>query len=391
MKYAPLPLLRRGLEGGLYIHIPLCLSRCSYCDFYSTTGLNNKKSLLDGIRKEMNLRKDYLNGETIHTIYFGGGTPSLLSAEEIEKILGEIFKLFDCSPEEITLEANPDDLSPYYIRSLSRLPINRLSIGIQSFNDADLKRMNRRHTSSQAISAVKECQDAGLDNISIDLIYGLPGQTLEQWEKNLRIAINLQAPHISAYHLTYEKGTEFFKQWKQGHISPVEETLSKAMFDILRNTLKEAGFRQYEISNFAKPGMESKHNSSYWNDVPYIGLGPSAHSYNGVSRQWNVSDIGIYIKALEKGSPFYEIEELDNNTRYNDFVITSLRTMNGMDTNLMKEKFGDKLSTYCLKNAETFINRNLLELKDKKLRLTEDGIFVSDGIMSELLRVSFLD
>ena len=373
--------------SALYVHIPLCLSRCFYCDFYSTTGLDKKELLLNAICKEMNLRKDYLKSEPVRTIYFGGGTPSLLSAEEIERILEEAFKLFNCHPEEFTLEANPDDLSPYYIRSLRRLPVNRLSIGIQSFSDSDLKRMNRRHTSSQAISAVKACQDAGLDNISMDLIYGLPDQTLEQWEKNLQLAIDLQTPHISAYHLTYEKGTEFFRQWRQGKISPAEETLSEAMFQMLREKLKEAGLQPYEISNFAKPGMESMHNSSYWNDVPYIGLGPSAHSYNEVSRQWNVSDITVYLAALEKENPFYEREELDEKTRYNDFIITSLRTMKGINILRMKEKFGEKLSAYCLQHAITFINRNLLEQKDNHLRLTEEGIFISDGIMSELLWV----
>ncbi len=299
----------------------------------------------------------------------------------------EVFKTFDCRPEEITLEANPDDLSPDYIRSLRKTPVNRLSVGIQSFQDADLKRMNRRHTASQAINAVRACQNAGLDNISIDLIYGLPGQTLEQWEKNLQTAIDLQVPHISAYHLTYEKGTEFFRQWKRGNIFPVEESLSEAMFNKLKNKLKEAGFRQYEISNFAKPDWESKHNSSYWNDIPYIGLGPSAHSYNRISRQWNVSGIYDYLEALKKGIPFYETEELDKNTRYNDFIITSLRTMAGIEIALMKSKFGEKLSAYCLQNAKTFIDRRLLELKEGRLCLTEEGIFISDGIMSELLWV----
>ena len=373
--------------SALYIHIPLCLSRCFYCDFYSTTGLDRKESLLNGICKEISLRKDYLEGDTIHTIYFGGGTPSLLSAKEIGSILEEVFKSFDCCPEEITLEANPDDLSSHYIRTLRELPVNRISIGIQSFYDVDLKRMNRRHTSSQAINAVKECQSAGLNNISIDLMYGLPDQTIEQWEKNVQIAVDLQVPHISAYHLTYEKGTEFFRQRKQGNISPTEELLSEAMFKTLKNTLKESGFRQYEISNFAKPGMESRHNSSYWNDVPYIGLGPSAHSYNLISRQWNVSDINVYLKALEKGNLFYETEELDQHTRYNDFIITSLRTMDGLEVSLMKSKFGKKLSTYCLQNAASFMNHNLLELKDGRLRLTEEGLFISDGIMSELLWV----
>ncbi len=373
--------------SALYIHIPLCSSRCFYCDFYSTTDLGRRELLLNGICKEIDLRKEYLKGDAVRTIYFGGGTPSILSVDEIEKLLETVFNSFNCCPEEITLEANPDDLSSGYIRLLRRLPINRISIGTQSFCDADLKRMNRRHTSSQAINAVKECQNAGLDNISIDLIYGLPGQTLRQWEENLQMAVDLQVMHISAYHLTYEKGTEFFRQWKQGKIAPAEETLSEMMFQMLRSTLKENGFEQYEISNFARSGMESKHNSSYWNDVPYIGLGPSAHSYDRDSRQWNVSDINTYLKLLDKGEIFYEKEKLDNNIRYNDFVITSLRTAKGMDISLMKAKFGEELSAYCLQHAAAFINRGLLELKNDKLRLTEEAIFISDGIMSELLWV----
>jgi oxygen-independent coproporphyrinogen-3 oxidase len=335
----------------------------------------------------MNLRQNYLQGEPVRTIYFGGGTPSLLSAKEIERVLTEAFKTFDCHPEEITLEANPDDLSPDYVRSLRATPVNRISIGIQSFQDADLKQINRRHSASQAINAVKTCRDAGFDNLSIDLIYGLPGQTLEQWKKNLQIAVDLQAPHISAYHLTYEKGTEFFRQWKQGIISPVEESLSEEMFKTLKRTLQESGLQQYEISNFARPGMESKHNSSYWNDVPYIGLGPSAHSYNRISRQWNISDIHGYLEALRKGNPFYETEKPDKNTRYNDFVITSLRTSAGIEIALIKSKFGEKPLAYCLQNAKTFIDRHLLELKEGRLRLTEEGMFISDGIMAELLQV----
>ncbi len=372
--------------SALYIHIPICKSRCFYCDFYSTTGLERKEMLLNGICKEISLRKDYL-GETVRTIYFGGGTPSLLSAKEIERVLEEAFKTLDCRPDEITLEANPDDLSPDYIRTLGKTPVNRISIGIQSFRDVDLQRMNRRHTSSQAINAVRMCRDAGFDNISIDLIYGLPGQTLDQWEKNLQVAVSLQVPHISAYHLTYEKGTEFYRQWKLENILPAEEPLSEAMFNALRNTLKENGFHRYEISNFAKTGMESKHNSSYWNDIPYLGLGPSAHSYNRISRQWNISDMHAYLEALESGTPFYETEELDKNTRYNDFIITSLRKTAGIEVFRMKSEFGEKLSAYCLQNAEPFINRNLLELKEGRLRLTEEAVFISDGIMAELLWV----
>lgn len=373
--------------AALYIHIPLCLSRCSYCDFYSTTNTENKSLLLSGISKEIELRKEYLNGETIRTIYFGGGTPSLLSDKEIGQMLDKIFNTFDCSPEEITLEANPDDLSPQYIRALQNLPVNRISIGIQSFYDLDLKQINRRHSAQQAVESVKTCQDAGFENISIDLIYGLPGQTIELWEKNLQTAVGLQIPHLSAYHLIYEENTELFRRWKAGKILPVEEETSETMFLLLRDTLHESGVFQYEISNFAKPGMESKHNSSYWNDVPYLGVGPSAHSYNRISRQWNVADLKTYLNALDNGNSFYETESLDTYSRYNEFILISLRQMSGVDISLMSEKFGEELASYCLQTANRFISRNLLETKENRLRLTENGILISDGIMAELLWV----
>ena len=373
--------------AGLYIHIPICASRCFYCDFYSTTIKDKQKALVDGICKEMNLRKEYLQGEPVHTVYFGGGTPTLLPVKETGKMVETLFRLFDCSLEEMTIEANPDDLSPQYLRELRNRPFNRISIGIQSFKDHELKLLNRRHTSGQAIDAVKTCQDAGFNNISIDLIYGLPGQTLPHWEENLQIAIDLQISHISAYHLSYEKGTELFRQLQQGKIAQVEESVSEAMFKILRERLQGNGFRQYEISNFAKTGMESKHNSAYWNGIPYIGLGPSAHSYNRRARQWNVSDLIVYLSALETGESFYETEKLNFNILYNEFIITSLRKMEGMNMELLKEKFGEERYAYCLQHAAGFIATGLLEENGGWLRLSEKGIFVSDGVMAELLWV----
>ena len=373
--------------AALYIHIPLCASRCFYCDFYSTTFRDKQEALTDGICKEMNLRKDYLQNEPVNTIYFGGGTPSLLPVKEIGKMVEAAFRLFNCNLQEMTIEANPDDLAPQYVRELQNLPFNRISIGIQSFNDHELKRLNRRHTSGQAIDAVRTCQEAGFDNISIDLIYGLPGQTILQWEENLQIAVDLQVPHISAYHLSYEKGTELFRQWQQGQIAQVEESVSEAMFKLVRKKLQDNEYQQYEISNFAKPGMKSQHNSAYWNGIPYIGLGPSAHSYNRHTRQWNVADLTVYLNALENEDIFYETEKLNFNDQYNEFIITSLRKTEGMEMELLKEKFGKERYAYCLQHAAGFIATGLLEACSDRLRLSEKGIFVSNNIMAELLWV----
>ena len=374
--------------AGLYIHVPFCTKRCLYCDFFSNTDMGYKAPYLQALTKEMALRASYLRGEPIETIYFGGGTPSQLAADDFKPIFEAIHRHFSvASDAEITLEANPDDLTPSYIYSLRSLPFNRLSMGIQSFHDDDLRLLNRRHTASQAIEAVDRCQQAGLTNLSIDLIYGLPRQTAEAWEDNVAKALALQVPHLSAYHLTYEEGTALYRLMEQGSVKPIDEELSLRLFEILMDRLAEAGYAHYEISNFAKPGYYARHNSSYWTGKSYLGLGPSAHSYNGEERSWNAASLPIYIKGIAEGHPALEKEELDLPTRYNDYVITRLRTEWGISLDELASQFGQRWQAYCLQQARPAMERKWLEQKEGTLRLTREGIFVSDGIMSDLLWV----
>ncbi len=380
------------IMAGLYIHIPFCKRRCVYCDFYSNTDMSLKDRYIDALIDEMKVRRDAFLKEPVTTLYFGGGTPSQLNEDDFSRIFRTISEL--CSPsvwEEITIEANPDDLSLSYIRMLGKFPFNRISIGVQSFHDADLLFLNRRHTAAQAIEAVRNCRAAGLDNISIDLMYGLPGQTLEQWDENLSIALRLQPYHLSCYHLIYEEGTVLCERLHAGSIQEVSEEDSVAMFSLLIDRLQEAGYEHYEISNFALAGFRSRHNSSYWNDKPYIGIGASAHSYNMISRQWNVSDIREYVRqaCIGKFSPEQEI--IDGDTRYNDIVITALRTSDGLDVKQLERRFGKKRAEYCLEQAEPFIASGKLILENGNMRLSRSGIFVSDSIMSALMFVGDKD
>ncbi|MBR2497139.1 MAG: radical SAM family heme chaperone HemW [Parabacteroides sp.] len=374
--------------AGLYIHIPFCAKRCLYCDFFSNTDMRYKEAYIRAIIEEMKQRQLYIEGEPIETIYFGGGTPSQLTAADFELIFETIYQLFDTtSCQEITLEANPDDMTADYIKSIRTLPFNRISMGVQSFQEKDLRFLNRRHNNQQAKQAVALCQEQGITNISIDLIYGLPGQTLEEWESNLEEAIRLQIPHISAYHLIYEEGTALYKLLEAGKITPVEEELSVTLFSTLIDRLTEAGYLHYEISNFARPGCFSQHNSSYWTGKPYLGIGPSAHSYNRHSRQWNVSSLPLYIKGINEQSPEIEIEELDIHTRYNDFIITSLRTMWGIRLNDIRTLFGEDKLSYLNQQAKSYLQKGLLLQQHDTLTLSKEGIFISDGIMSDLLWV----
>lgn len=374
--------------AGLYIHVPFCTKRCLYCDFFSNTEMKYKEPYVTALIREMELRKGYLGKEPLETIYFGGGTPSQLPARDFERIFDAITRLFDIGPSpEITLEANPDDMTAEYVKQISTLPFNRISMGVQSFKEEDLRFLNRRHDRQQALRAVELCKENGLSNISIDLIYGLPGQTLQDWEANLDMAIRLDIPHISAYHLIYEEGTALYKLMKAGKISPVEEDISVALFSTLIERLTANGYLHYEISNFARPGMFSRHNSSYWTGSSYLGIGPSAHSYNGEARQWNVASLPAYLQAIEKGTPDVEIETLDINTRYNDFIITGLRTMWGVKYDDIQQQFGKEKLIYCQKQAAPYLKQGLLIEKDGTLTLSKEGIFVSDGIMSDLLWV----
>lgn len=374
--------------AGLYIHIPFCEKRCLYCDFFSQTDSSSKEAFLQALLREMELRSDYLKGEELETVYLGGGTPSQLLPGELERIFRQIDRLYKVSATaEITLEANPDDLTPAYIQSLRKLPVNRISMGIQSFNDTDLTFLNRRHTARQAVEAVEQCRSAGFDNLSIDLIYGLPGQTPEAWESNLAQALRLDIPHLSAYHLIYEEGTPLYRQWQAGKVRAVGEETSLRLFTLLIDRMKENGYLHYEISNFCRPDAYSRHNSSYWTGKPYLGLGPSAHSYNGESRQWNVSSLPDYIRSVGAGEPKIEIERLDDRMKYNDYIITGLRTQWGIDLKVIGERFGAGQSTYCIEQARPYLSNGTLKKTGEILQLSPQGIFISDGIMSDLLWV----
>jgi oxygen-independent coproporphyrinogen-3 oxidase len=373
--------------AGLYIHIPFCKSRCAYCDFHSGIDLQSSAQLIQSLCSEMTSRKSYL-GESpiIKTLYLGGGTPSLLIEKELTTILNSAkntFGLDKCT--EMTIEANPDDLTNDYVAMLRRLGFNRISIGIQSFDDEELWLMERRHSTKKAVEAVKICQRNGFNNISIDLMYGLPNQRLASWEKSLECALALNVQHISAYHLTYEHGTKFQQIIDEKIMSPIAEEVSLKMFERLIDKLTENGFEHYEISNFAKEGFRSQHNSSYWNNEPYIGIGPSAHSYDGKSRQWNIAHTQKYIKGISCSEPDAEREELTESEQYNDLIITRLRTREGINLNDLKISTNERYYTYCMQNSERYIISNDLTCQNGYLKLSRKGIFISDTIMTDLI------
>ena len=374
--------------AGIYIHVPFCKRRCIYCDFFSTTQNEKKTGYIHALCQELKTRKEYLGNEEIETIYLGGGTPSQLTHKELDKIFSYIYKVYSVKEDaEITLEANPDDLSPEYVAALQQLPVNRLSMGIQTFQEKTLKQLHRRHTAQQAIEAFLRCREAGFQNISIDLMYGLPEEGLDTWKQNLQQAISLHPEHISAYHLIYEEGTALWNLRKQHLVEEADEDLSLILFRTLIEELTKAGYEHYEISNFCLPGLHSRHNSSYWTGKKYLGCGPSAHSFNGTSRQWNIASLDKYIDGILREKPDFEIEELDLYTRYNDFVITGIRTCWGMSLSHVKATYGEELYQYCLEMAKPHLEQGVLEISEGVLRLTQAGIFISDGIMSDLLWV----
>lgn len=374
--------------AGIYVHIPFCKSRCSYCDFYSSTYQGNREVLIQNICQELVEQKNFfLNNEIIKTIYLGGGTPSLLNNKDLNQIFETIKNNFTLDLEEVTLEANPDDLSIKKISELKKFPINRLSIGVQSFFDKDLLFINRRHTAQQAIHAIKRCQDNGFENVSIDLIYGLPNQTLENWGENIETAISLNVPHISAYHLTFEGGTKITRQRDSGLFKEIDEDLSFEMYRLLIKKLTKANISQYEISNFAKYGFESKHNSSYWNETPYLGVGPAAHSFNGKTRRWNISNSRLYLQLRKEHKIFYETENIDTQTRYNDLIITSLRTIKGLNFNKFIKTFDNDIISYFEKEISRFTTSGDIIFKEGFYALSEIGIFKSDYIIEKLLWV----
>lgn len=374
--------------AGIYIHVPFCQSRCAYCDFYSTTLLAHREAYVEAVCRELQHRQSELKSEPVKTLYFGGGTPSTLSIEELKKILAAIFHLssLNFQLEEITLEANPDDLTEEYVQGLRTLPINRVSLGIQSFHDRTLRLVGRRHTAREAIDAVHRLQQAGLTNISIDLIYGLPGESLDDWAYSLDQANALGVKHISAYHLTYEEGTRLWRMQEQGLVTPIDEEQSVRSFELLREKLLAAGYEHYEISNFALPGYHSRHNSSYWQGTPYLGIGPGAHSYDGNNRRWNLSSLTDYIATPQGDDVPHEVEHLTTDERYDERIITELRTAQGINLTGLKADFGDTYHAHCMSCAAPYIERGqLIHTADNHLHLTPDSILISDAVMRDLL------
>ncbi len=371
--------------AGIYLHIPFCKKACHYCDFHFSTSPVYKDPMVRALHSEIILKKDYTGTEQIETIYFGGGTPSLLSADELGMLISEITEHYPVSASaEITLEANPDDLNPQKVKELKQTLINRFSIGIQSFFEEDLKWMNRAHNASEAQSSIKRVQDAGFENITADLIYGYPLLSNEKWKFNIRELIELQIPHISSYSMTVEPATALASFISKGKQKPMDENQSARQFEILMDELESAGFEHYEISNFAKPGRHSRHNSNYWEGVNYIGIGPSAHSFNGETRQWNVADNMKYIQALQSNKIPSEIEHLTVENRVNEYIMTALRTSKGMDLNLISQRFNSDYSSLIQQNLEPFLDKGWAIIADQTVTLTKEGKLFADHIASEL-------
>lgn len=373
--------------AGIYIHIPFCKSRCIYCGFYSTTLLDLRKKYINAVCREMELRKNYIR-EPFSTIYLGGGTPSLLDEAELTKLFLYINNVYDVDRNaEITMECNPDDITPEFTNMLSRLPINRVSMGAQTFADSRLRLLHRRHNSDEVKHAVKLLREAGIKNISIDLMFGFPDESLSQWKEDISAALALNVEHISAYSLMYEEDTPLWKMLDTGKVKEIDEELSLTMFKELVCQLTDAGYEHYEISNFARPGYRSRHNSNYWHQVPYIGLGAAAHSFDLNSRQWNVADLKLYIEEINNGIIPMEREELDNDTTFNDIITTALRTSDGIDLNALETRLGKRYRNTLISAAGKHLEQGLLEIRHDRLRLTAEGIFISDMVMSDLMIV----
>ncbi|WP_338193144.1 radical SAM family heme chaperone HemW [Flagellimonas marinaquae] len=369
--------------SGIYIHIPFCKQACHYCDFHFSTQLGKREAMVKAIVQELQLRRPEMRGG-IETIYFGGGTPSVLSNDEIEFLIKTVYDNYKVIDRpEITLEANPDDLSNNRIIELSKSPVNRLSIGIQSFFDGDLKLMNRAHNASEAEKCIKEATQY-FDNITIDLIYGIPGMTNERWKTNIQKALDFGLPHISSYALTVEPRTALQKFIEKGVVPNVDDEQAQEQFYILVDTLEAHGFVNYEISNFGKPDYFSKNNTAYWLGKSYLGVGPSAHSFNGKHRSWNIRNNPIYLKKIAEGVLPLEIETLSTPDRYNEFVMTGLRTIWGVDLEQVATDFGERYVQYLDQQAARFLDQGLLILEGQKLLTTKKGKFLADGIASDL-------
>ena len=377
------PLGRLG-GAGIYIHIPFCKQACHYCDFHFSTSLKKKDEMILALAKEIEMRKSEFQNEIVETIYFGGGTPSILPISDLKFLIDEVYRNYKVAENpEITVEANPDDLSEERIIELSKNKVNRLSIGIQSFFEDDLKLMNRAHNSEEAQKCL-EIATQYFDNISLDLIYGIPGSSNEKWKQNIEKALSFGIPHISSYALTVEPKTALDKFIKKGIIKQPDDEAAQEQFHILVETLKENGFIHYELSNFSKPDYFSKNNSSYWLGKKYIGIGPSAHSYDGKNRGWNISNNGLYIKSIQANEIPIETEILTETDRYNEYIMTGLRTIWGVSLARIEQEFGEKFLTYLNNQSVKFIADDLLSLSDGILTTTKKGKFLTDGIASDL-------
>lgn len=391
------------MKAGIYVHIPFCESRCIYCGFYSTTAKDWRSRYVDALVKEMQMRRDEFirlndNGKCfVDTIYIGGGTPSTLSVSDLERIFNSIYSIYPCripntngkaytetTPiREITIEMNPDDVTPELVASMRALGVNRISLGVQTFSDERLRFIHRRHNAVQAMRAVEIVRQSGIDNVSIDLMFGFPDETLDDWQYDLNSALALKPDHISAYSLMYEEGTPLHRMLENGKVKPIDDETSLAMYTTLMNTLSANGYEHYEISNFCLPDKRAIHNSSYWNDTPYLGFGAAAHSYNLLTRSWNIADVKEYVRSIENGSLPSESESIDPDTHYDDIITTAMRTREGVDLQHLHPEY----RSYALRCAKNDIENGMLEIVDGCLRLTRQGLFVSDMVMSNLMKV----
>jgi len=377
--------------SGIYIHIPFCKQACHYCDFHFSTSMKKKEEMVLALAKEITIRKNESQGETIETIYFGGGTPSVLTNDEINFLISEVYKNYSVAENpEITLEANPDDLSAERILELSKSPINRLSIGIQSFYEEDLKMMNRAHNAAEAIKCLQEATKY-FDNISLDLIYGIPGMSDEMWKQNIETALSFGIPHISSYALTVEPKTALSKLIQTGEIAAPQDEAASNHFMILVETLQQNGFIHYELSNFGKENYFSKNNSAYWLGKKYIGIGPSAHSYDGEKRGWNIANNSLYLKSIENNELPIETEILTKSDRYNEYIMTGLRTIWGVSLERIETEFGLEYLNYLKKQSQKFLSDDLLSVENKILKPTLKGKFLTDGIASDLFYLNLED
>jgi oxygen-independent coproporphyrinogen III oxidase len=375
--------------AGIYIHVPFCKKKCLYCDFYSVGTVSKIPNFSSLIEKELMLRSSFIANERIDTVYFGGGTPSLLKPQQVAQILNSIAKKYLISEDsEITIEVNPDDVSEELLKGYLTEGINRISIGVQSFIDSELRFLGRRHDANAALQSIDIALNNEFDNISIDLIYGIPNSTLESWDYNLRKAFSLDIKHLSCYHLTYENGTLLTRKLKEKKIQEVEDSLSVQQFDLLRNLAKQNGFIHYEVSNLAKEGFYSRHNTAYWKGIHYLGLGPAAHSFNGLKREWNPSSYINWESCIESQNPATQLENIDKLTKLNEILLTHLRTIWGVNLDKLRDEFEGKLMNELLQNAKPFLDAKKLVIIDNHLLIPLEYFFISDGIIGELILVN---